>query len=188
MSAERPLFSSIADVRRRIRLLSRDESLLQDGAPLGQVAKTLASNHRMSPATQIMAGSMPVRRSIWWAALCLLHSYESSLSLIEREMLVANASWTLEPRESWNGLVRHLFEKRPTVRPSFAALNVATLAAISNPTVRERGGWLATVSIADAVLQAFSDLSPESAHGLFLIDLGERVAEGELFGRNPAVT
>jgi hypothetical protein len=152
--------------------------------PLKTVARTIALNHQLGLALQIVAGAMPVRRSIWWAALCLLHSFESSITEIEREILVASASWALEPAESWKSLARHFFQTRPAVRPAFSALNSATVAVITNPATQEAGGWLATVGLADAVLQAVPELTPELVQNLFFIDLGNRVAEGELLAPN----
>ena len=96
-SSTSPLARSATDICTEIRLGKKAKSLLASNQTPGEFLGILTGRQLYADALRFMGATLPPREAVWWACLCVEHTFGTDRSAPEVAALVAAVEWVLEP-------------------------------------------------------------------------------------------
>src|SRR5947208_2458878 len=81
-------------------LSAEAERLLAPGATVPLYLRNLLNEGLDVDALRVMAHALPLRRGIWWGALCVWHAEQGQPSSVEDPKLAAVVQWVVDPVEA----------------------------------------------------------------------------------------
>lgn len=160
------------------------EQMLPSSATLPIFLRRLFDGRLDVDAMRVLAHAMPLRRGIWWGALCVWHAEQGKPSPAEGPKLAAVVQWVVDPVEARRQAAASLAHGIVQTAADACLQAVAHAGSIPNPTapLSPNDPAQAARMIEAAVFIAYAQhakLDPTLDYRRFLV-LGLQVAEGRI--------